>query len=168
MNGYLYKSIRLGFFVASILFGLPAGAGAEMNSAMGITNLTGLLSVLEQKSKGNLSRDQRGDLTRLRVPLSFVSDTNLTLISECPTLKELDLRFTTKDYAHLTTNGFNQLQHLPRLAKLKINCPLYIATDCFASICRLTNLTSLSLMLAPPAEKTYFFLTNLIRLFRRA
>lgn len=149
---------------ASVAIESRAGDAPGAHSPSGITNLAVLIDALDRTPGGSVSRDVSGNLVRLTMPLSTVSDTNLESISKCMTLQELDLRFSTKDYPRLTHNGFDQLRHLPRLIKLQISCPQYIEKNCFASVCQLTNLRSLTLRLAPPAGRDYFLLTNLVQL----
>jgi hypothetical protein len=123
-----------------------------------------LLKSIERNSGNYVARDQQGHVYRLLVPFGYVTDNNLRLVSACPFLTDLSLRFTKRDYRSLTGEGLKRLKLLPHLERLKVGCPGSLPNDFFVSLCELTNLTSLTLELADPPRSSYSLLTNLIEL----
>jgi hypothetical protein len=161
-----FHRVFVGFVLITGLLpqtGKSADLTSTLDGAAAGDSQRALLSAIEQELPANVRRQQDGSVSFVELPFRFVTDETLAMLSRMRSLRELRLRFSSKNN-QLTSRGISDLGRLPHLENLALMCPRSLHAGLLSAVAKLQALTSLTLNRADSSPLEYSSLTNMVQL----
>jgi len=161
LNAKLHQPVNVVVLLAGVaLHCMGLGqAQTTVQTMAAVSSADTLVKEIEQGSRYDVTRDSRGNVVALRLLREWVTDWNLTLVSEIGSLKEVSL--VTSKTNDLSGRGISSLSRLTNLVSVQVNCGGSLPKGVFREVCNLRRLQHLGLAGAYPPAEEYTSITNL-------